>query len=246
MRRRFPATAVLGAALACGCGGGATGGAHFDAPTEADTLFVQLEGGEFVTTAGDTVMIQPFEIMRTEVTNRLYASLAGRAHLDLPPDPGFPAMGDYMTDFQDHPVVNVSAIEADSAADVFGGRLPTLAELEYAASRGLEMPIAGQFPWGSLDPSEAGFPANYLASDDWDLRNQDGFLFTAPVASFPLSSSALADLAGNAAELTRPVEGRCTLFGGSWLSPADELRLGTYSSIDAGDRARHAGFRIVR
>lgn len=245
LRKTF--ATLLPAVLAfSGCGDRPAAETTVSDPVESDTVFVQLEGGEFVTSAGDTVFIQPFELMRTEVTNRLYVLLADEADLDLPPDPGFPAMENYITAFPDCPVLNVSPIEADSAASVLEGRLPTSAELEYAASRGLGYPFAGSFPWGSLEPSEAGFPASYLTSDDWDLRNQDGYLFTAPAGSFPLSTAGFADLAGNVAEITRPVEGVSALFGGSWLSPTDDLRLGAYQYLNAGDRARHAGFRIAR
>jgi len=244
--RVFPVALAAVVLAAGGCGDRSPERVVLTGLVESDTVFIQLEGGDFVTSSGDTVFIRPFELMKTEVTNRLYATLASEAGLDLPPDPGFPAMGNYITAFPDYPVLNVSPIEADSAASVLGGRLPTSAELEYAASRGLGHPFAGSFPWGLLDPSEAGFPASYLTSDNWDLRNQDGYLFTAPVGSFPLSTAGFADLVGNAAEITRPVDGVSALFGGSWLSPTDGLRLGAYQYLSVGDRARHAGFRIAR
>ena len=50
----------------------------------------------------------------------------------------------------DHPVVQVSWNDAVSYANWQGGRLPTEAEWEYAASAGLRNPI---FPWGDeLEP----------------------------------------------------------------------------------------------
>ncbi len=240
------ALALLAVLQSAGCGGGTAAGPAGSDPVESDTVFIQLEGGEFVTSAGDTVLIQPFELMETEVSNRLYVWLTDEADLDLPPDPGFPAMEHYLTAMPDYPVVNVSALEAEQACAVLGGRLPTPAEMEYAASIGLSGPSAGLFPWGTLDPEDAEFPANYLASDDWDLRNQDGYLFTAPVGSFPRNPAGLADLAGNVAELTRPSDSTSAVFGGSWLSPSDDLRIGAWSTVYEGDRARHIGFRIAR
>ncbi len=238
---------LLAAALVlAGCGvesGPPAAGAD---PAEGDTAFVRFEGRDFVTSAGDTVEIRPFELGRTEVTNRLYAWLAARAGVDLPPDPSFPGMACYIDSFPDHPALNMSALEAQAAAEAIGCRLPTPAEMEYAASQGLAPPVGGQYPWGRAEPDESGFPASYLTSGDWDLRNQDGYLYTAPVASFPLSSEGLADLCGNVAEMTRPDSGWTVLFGGSWLSPASGMKIGTYTGMYEGDRSWSAGFRLAR
>jgi len=244
LRLEIPAACL--ALLAASCGGGSGGGHPVSGPDARDTSFVRLEGGDFVTSWGDTVLVAPFEIGRYEVSNRLYTSLALQAHLDLPPDPAYPGLGSYFTDNPDLPAINMSAVEADSAADVIGCRLPTAAEWEYAASRGLTGPIGMQFPWGDLAPSEAGEPANYLAGDDWDSRNLDGYLFLAPIGSFPLSSAGLADMAGNASEWTRPESLSCRIYGGAWLSPSEELRIGSWRRLSELDRARHIGFRLVR
>jgi formylglycine-generating enzyme required for sulfatase activity len=228
------------------CGGRVEGPGVIPDPVAEDTVFVTVEGGPFVTSWGDTLQIQSFEILETEVTNRLYAYLADEADIDLPPDPVLPGMEQYMSGHPDCPAVNMTAFEAESAAAVIGCRLPTPAEWEYAAMKGLAGRPTDNWPWGTLPPDEAGFPANYLAGDNWDLRNQDGFLFVAPVRSFPLSSAGLADLAGNVSEWTRPDSILSRVYGGAWLSPAEDLLVGRWVLVQAGDRAGHIGFRMVR
>lgn len=211
-----------------------------------DTSFVTVRGGTFVTTEGDTVEIRDFRLGTYEVSNRLYHLLAEEAGLPLPPDPEFPGMDRYLFDFPDHPVVNVSMNEAVLAAAVIGGRLPTRAEWEYAASLGLSGNLRGKYPWGELDPVLAEYPANYLAGDQWETRALDGYPWTAPVDSFPLTDAGFACQAGNVAEWTiAPMDPVVPVCGGSWLSTADEITIDSYAVLAPGDRARHVGFRIL-
>jgi len=237
-------TAAAALLAACGTRGGPAPGVL--QPEPSDTAFVRLEGGDFVTTWGESLHVEPFEIGRDEVTCRLYVYLASKAHLDLPPDPRYPGSEPFFDANPDLPAVNMSATEADSAAGTIGCRLPTAAEWEYAASRGLSGPTGPQYPWGTLPPEDASNPANYMAGDDWDSRNADGYLYLAPVGSFPLSSAGLADLAGNVAEWTRPQGGMCRVYGGAWDSPSEGLRIGAWRELPPGDRARHIGFRLAR
>jgi len=234
------------AAMAVACGSGRGPAVVPTAIAPEDTAFVHLEGGEFVTSWGESVSVEPFDIGRNEVSCRLYACLAPEADIEMPPEPLYPGLQPYFADYPDLPAVNMTATEADSAAAVLGCRLPTATEWEYAASRGLSGPFADQYPWGSLPPDEASNPANYLAGDQWDTRNADGYLFPAPVGSYPLSSVGLADLAGNVAEWTSPVDGSSRVYGGSWDSPSEQLRIGSWKLQAAGDRARHIGFRLAR
>jgi formylglycine-generating enzyme required for sulfatase activity len=234
------------AALGVACGTNEDTAQQATGLQPSDTAFVRLEGGDFVTALGESVHLEPFEIARNEATCRLYACLASRAHIGLPPEPLYPGLQPYFAGYPDLPAVNMTAIEAESAAGTLGCRLPTAAEWEYAASRGLPAQFATLYPWGSLPPDEMANPANYLAGDEWDTRNMDGYLFLAPAGTFPLSSAGLADLAGNAAEWTRADSGLCRVYGGSWDSPAEQLRIGSWRIYPAGDRARHIGFRLVR
>jgi formylglycine-generating enzyme required for sulfatase activity len=212
----------------------------------ADTAFVQVSGGTFITPEGDTVEVPGFRLGRYEVTNRLYYSIASQAGLDLPPDPEFPGMDEYLFSCPDYPVVNVSMMEAAMVASHLGGRLPTMTEWQYAASLGLSGDIRGQYPWGKLDPPEAEYPANYLAGDEWETRGLDGYLWTAPVDSFPLTDAGFACQAGNVAEWTlAPLDSVVHVCGGAWLSPAEGITVDASRLLASGDRARHIGFRIL-
>lgn len=231
---------------ACG-GGGESASRPGPVPlAEKDTAFVAVSGGTFVTTYGDTVEIGDFRLGRFEVSNRFYLFLADEAGLDLPPDPEFTGMRDYLYGFPDHPVVNVSMNEALEAASVIGGRLPTRAEWQYAASLDLTGDIRGKYPWGSLDPADAEYPANYLAGDNWETRGADGYLWTAPVDAYPLTDAGFAALAGNVSEWTMALnDSVAPVCGGSWLSPSDDLTVDAAKHLAPGDRARHIGFRIL-
>jgi len=241
-------TAAILTALLASCGGGRADYTTYPDPlplTEHDTSFVSLPGGTFVTSTGETVQIAPFRLGRYEVTNRLYYRLAMEAGVNLPPDPGFVGMSDYLFDFPGYPVVNVSAVEAGRAAAVLGGRLPTQAEWEYAASRAVSGDPFDAYPWGPVDPVEAGYPANYLAGEEWDERALDGYAWTAPVDSFPLTDAGFACQAGNVSEWTFPADSMTLHCGGAWSSPPERITIGSHALLAPGDRARHVGFRIL-
>ncbi|OPL17576.1 MAG: hypothetical protein AVO35_09070 [Candidatus Aegiribacteria sp. MLS_C] len=242
----WAAGAVCLAVAACGGGEEMTSQPDPLPMTRRDTSFVTVPGGTFITSEGDTVEIQDFRLGTYEVTNRLYYALAEEAGVPLPPDPGFPGMDRYLYDFPDHPVVNVSMNEAVLVAAALGGRLPTRAEWEYASSLGLSEDPGGKYPWGELDPVLAEYPANYLAGDEWETRALDGYLWTAPVDSFPLTDAGFACQAGNVAEWTvTPLDPVVPVCGGSWLSTADGITVDSYVTLAPGDRARHVGFRIL-
>jgi len=214
----------------------------------SDTAFISVPGGTFTNSEGVTVEIEPFRMMRTEVNNRLYRYLADTEHLSHPSDPGFPVMQNYFYDFPEHPVVNVSPIRAKKAASALGCSLPTRDQWEYAASLGLSGDISGQFPWGRLSPTDVpGVPANYLALDLWDQRDLDGYLYTSPCGSYPLSSGGFADLAGNVAEMATSVtDSTVYLMGGSWTQVEEAMKIGFVREILEGDICWYAGFRLVK
>ncbi len=218
-------------------------------PIEAeDTVFVSIPGGSFVNSRGETVEIQPFHLQKSEVNNRLYRYLADQSGLPHPADPGFPGMDEYFYEFPDYPVVNISPGKAEAAAFSMGARLPTRDEWEYAASLGLAGNIAGQYPWGELSPAEVpGVPANYMALNDWEQRDLDGFIYTAPCGSYPLSNAGLLDLAGNAAEMVFcTADTAVYLMGGSWAQVEEAMTLGFTRQIGYGDISWYSGFRMAK
>lgn len=122
-------------------------------------------------------------------------------------------------DLEDHPVVQVSARDAEAFCRHYGLRLPNDEEWEYAA-RGTD---GRRFPWGDNPP---GSPSEKLANAGTIAccgpDEGDGYARTAPVGSFPGGRSpfGLFDMAGNVWEWTassfpgKPSER--ALRGGGW------------------------------
>ena len=101
----------------------------------------------------------------------------------------------------DHPVVHVAWGDAAAYARWAGKDLPTEAEFEFAARGGLE---DADYAWGDALAPEGRMMANYWQGQfPWENTEEDGWLRTSPVRTFPANGHGLHDMIGNTWEWTR-------------------------------------------
>jgi sulfatase modifying factor 1 len=100
----------------------------------------------------------------------------------------------------DHPVVHLAWADVDAYAVWAGKDLPTEAEWERAARGGLD---GADYAWGDELTPGGRHMAN-VWQGEFPLRNEelDGYLYTAPVRSFPPNGYGLFEMTGNVWEWT--------------------------------------------
>ena len=134
-----------------------------------------------------------------------------------------------------HPIVNVTWHDAKAYATWARKRLPTEAEWEKAARGGLD---GQRYPWGNtIDRSKANYVTARVGR-------------TISVGSYCPNGYGLYDMAGNVWEwcldARENVTGERVLRGGSWGSPARNLRVDYRGSSTPGSWNAHCGFRCAR
>lgn len=114
------------------------GGWYLDPQT--NMVFVYVPAGEFLygPERKKVTVDEGFFMARTPTTWAQYRAYCAAAGVDEPEVPSFSIE-------DDHPVVNVSALDAEAFADFYGYAIPTETQWEYAA-RGTD---GREFPWGN-------------------------------------------------------------------------------------------------
>jgi formylglycine-generating enzyme required for sulfatase activity len=231
-------------------------------PIDMEDYWVTVPAGDFQMGNGSgyndkqpvhTVYLDEYQIGKYEITNLQYAQCARAGRCNEALDTG--------TAKDLHPVVNVSWYDAKDYCEWAGGRLPTEAEWEKAASWNAETKIKFVYPWGnSIDCSFANF---YGKSNGFDLCTGD----TTPVGSYESgkSSYGVYDMAGNVWEWVNdwydetyyqnspssnplgPDSGNYRVFrGGGWASNLNSVRSDSRNKRNPADLMAYLGFRCAR
>jgi formylglycine-generating enzyme required for sulfatase activity len=172
---------------------------------------------------GHKVLVEGYWMDKTEVTNDMFtkfinetkyitdAEKRGNGRVALPmvywqrvngaswKNPRGPDTN--LVGLENHPVVQVSWNDAKAYCEWAGRRLPTEAEWEKSA-RGTDMRL---YPWGNDEPNGefANLPdikfKEYIKLDFIKPNFNDGYIFTAPVGSYPKGKSpyGILDMSGN-------------------------------------------------
>jgi len=172
------------------------------------------------------VTLSAFYIDRTETTVANFKKFQPRynekPYADGKPCPQCPAMG-------------IEWIQAYKYCKWAGKRLPN--ELEWeAAARGSS---TFTWPWGN----------DYLPQNANTFGKEDGHLFAAPVASFPMGASpfGVMDMSGNVWEWVKTESKSSHIVkGGGWTSDKNQSKISFRNSVDAKLKNPTFGFRCAR
>ena len=151
----------------------------------------------------------------------------------------------------DHPVVSISYCDIQTYCDWAGVRLPTFNEWEIACRAG----STTDYFWGDDQKRINKYANIWNGRDHMIADSSDGYMYTAPVASFKPNPWGLYDVYGNVFEFCegklRKNESANTAHarGGSWWCSRNACNF--FNSYDIGSLNIHAsfsnqGFRVVK
>lgn len=255
------------------------------AAAQSDTSFVHIPKGEYWLGSREhqlnplrKVSSPGFDIATTELTNRLFEKFVKATHYKTDAErlknamvfaPGlaefrwlsdstaywrFPngTSREGIADKMNHPVTTISYADAAAYCKWAKVRLPTLDEWEIASRAGAKT----TYFWGD-DPKQISEYANiWHGRDHLSADFTDGYMYTAPVASFKPNGFGLYDIYGNVFEFcegtlkTDPENRKIGhARGGSWW--CSNYACGFFNSLDVGRNNPHAsfsnqGFRVLR
>ncbi|MGE3802362.1 MAG: SUMF1/EgtB/PvdO family nonheme iron enzyme, partial [Candidatus Kapaibacterium sp.] len=163
------------------------------------------------------------------------------------------AEGPCVDSLPDYPVTQITYNDAVAFCEWAGVRLPTLEEWEVAARAG----ATDLYPWGSEFILDGEHRANIWQGSGHETNSmEDGFLYVAPIKSFPPNAWGLYDVIGNVFEYCQGQvvpDGAERNFacarGGSWWCSFSTC--GFFNLVDIGSANRLAslsnqGFRVVK
>jgi len=163
----------------------------------------------------------------------------------------FGARGKSWEEIPTHPVTQISGADAEAYCKWLGVRLPTLNEWEVAARAGAKT----RYPWGeAFDPKKANV---WNGTSHLKNTREDGFVYTAPVKSYPPNAWGLYDVIGNVFEYCadQPIGSKSSDAerfqsgrGGSWWCSFNTCHFFNLSDIGHMDKhgsLANQGFRIA-